>query len=105
MITLLFFVLLIGCFAGLLIWGTYFPTEGRTHGIVERVETETDPCHGRKGHHSDPGSYRVYVRYKWHGVSYLAKSFKAYGTAEHFPGDQVVILVHKKDKLMVNIIG
>lgn len=100
----LFIILVIGCFAAVLIYGSYFPAEGRASGIVEKVDVEYDSMHGRKGHHTDPRSYHIYVRYKWEGREHLAKSFRAYSTAKYFPGDKVVILVHKTDKTIVNII-
>lgn len=101
----IFIILIIGVLAGLLIWGSYFPSIGRTEGIVSRVEVEIDENHGRRGHHTDPRSYRVYIKYEWEGRRYEAKSFAAYSMAKYFPGNDVKILIHKTDKGIVKIIG
>lgn len=102
-------ILVIGIFAGVLIYGASFPSEGQAEGIVTKVDVELhDPYQNPHTHmqmNEDRRAYRVYVSYTWEGREYEAKSFAAYGRAKYFPGDRVTVAVGKKDKNIVKILG
>ena len=103
---LLFVVLVVAGFIGILYYGRRYKSIGTTVGVCVEVKTEFSDFSGmRDMQDKDPRSYRPYIKYTWQGREYIAESFFSYGTAKYFPGDTVTVAVNDKDKSIVKILN
>lgn len=102
-----FFIVIL--FAAFVVWGSrpMYRVTAKTEGIVEEVRVETDhSIHTSGGANwgANRKAYRLYVRYRHEGRTYVGRSEQAFGTAKYAPGDRVTVGVNDVNRESVRIL-